>query len=123
MANITERRSSLRQRRHNRVRRRVIGSPARPRMAVFRSLRHIYAQLIDDEAARTLVSASTREAALATELAGKDKKGKAAVIGRVAAERAKAAGIETVVFDRGGFRYHGRVSALAEAAREAGLQF
>lgn len=123
MASITERRSTLRKRRHNRVRRRVTGSPARPRLAVFRSLRHIYAQLIDDEAARTLVSASTREAALSTELAGKDKKGKAAVIGRVAAERAKAAGIDTVVFDRGGFRYHGRVSALAQAAREAGLQF
>jgi len=92
-------------------------------MAVYRSLKHIYAQLIDDEAAATLVSASTREAALAPELAGKDKKGKAAVIGRVAAERARAAGIEAVVFDRGGFRYHGRVSALAEAAREAGLQF
>jgi len=123
MANVTERRSTLRARRHHRVRRRIVGSPSRPRLAVFRSLRHIYAQLIDDEAARTLVFASTREAALASELAGKDKKGQAAIVGRVAAERARAAGIETVVFDRGGFRYHGRVSALADAAREAGLQF
>jgi large subunit ribosomal protein L18 len=123
MASITERRSSLRQRRHRRVRLRVAGTAQRPRLAVFRSLRHIYAQLIDDETARTLVSASTREAALAGELAGKDKTDRAAVIGRVAAERAREAGIETVIFDRGGFRYHGRVSALAKAAREAGLQF
>jgi len=123
MASITERRSTLRQRRHRRVRLRVAGTAQRPRLAVFRSLRHIYAQLIDDEAARTLVSASSRESALAGELEGKDKTARAAVIGRVTAERAREAGIESVVFDRGGFRYHGRVSALAEAAREAGLQF
>ena len=123
MSRISERRRKARIRRHRRIRRRVQGTSERPRMAVFRSSRHIYAQLIDDVAGHTLVSASTRDAELAGEVGGKNGRDRAAVIGRVAAERAKEAGIETVVFDRGGFGYHGRVRALAEAAREAGLSF
>lgn len=90
-------------------------------MAVFRSARHIYVQLIDDVSGHTLVSASTREPGFAAE--GSAKRDNAIAVGRVAAERAKEAGIESVVFDRGGFKYHGRVRALADAAREAGLDF
>lgn len=90
-------------------------------MAVFRSARHIYVQIIDDVAGHTLVSASTREPGVVE--AGAAKRDRAAAVGRTAAERAKAAGIESVVFDRGGFMYHGRVRALADAAREAGLEF
>ena len=90
-------------------------------MAVFRSARHIYVQLIDDGNGRTLVSASTREPGIVT--GGEAKRDRAIAVGRTAAPRAKAAGIESVVFDRGGFQYHGRVRALADAAREAGLEF
>ena len=110
-------------RRHRRVRRRVIGSNQQPRLAVFRSLRHIYAQVIDDNAGRTLVAASSAEAGLAAGLKGKAKKEQAAIVGRELAERAKGAGIKQVVFDRGGFAYHGRVAELAKAARDAGLEF
>jgi large subunit ribosomal protein L18 len=109
-----------RRRIHTRIRERVLGTPERPRLAVFRSLKHIYAQVIDDRGGRTLVAASTNEkhaAAKGGNLAG------AREIGKLVAERAKAAGITKVVFDRGGFLYHGRVKALAEAAREAGLEF
>lgn len=113
----------LRLRRHGRVRKRVSGSPGRPRLAVFRSSAHIYAQIIDDVGSRTLVAASTVEKALAAELAGKTKTERAAVVGRLVAERAVSAGVTQVVFDRGGFKYHGRVQALADAAREAGLHF
>jgi large subunit ribosomal protein L18 len=105
-------------RRHRRVRRRVVGTRERPRLAVFRSNRHIYAQLIDDRAGRTLAAADT--------VSGQgdgDKKAAAARAGAELAARAKAAGITSVVFDRGGFQYHGRVRALAEAAREGGLDF
>lgn len=123
MANIAKKRRKARIRRHKRVRRNLHGTPERPRMAVYRSLGHIYVQVIDDQAGHTIVSASSRDAALSGEVTGKSKSDQASVVGRVAAERAKDAGIETVVFDRGGFRYHGRVRALAEAAREAGLQF
>jgi large subunit ribosomal protein L18 len=104
-------------RRHVRTRTRIHGTAERPRLAVFRSNRHIYAQLIDDAAARTLVSASDRE------VSGNDgKTGSAKAVGELVAERAKAAGIESVVFDRGGRLYHGRVAALAEGAREKGLR-
>jgi large subunit ribosomal protein L18 len=104
-------------RRHGRVRRKVVGSAQRPRLAVYRSNRHIYAQLIDDDAARTLASASDRE----VEGGGEGKTGPAKAVGELLAERAKQAGIESVVFDRGGRLFHGRVAALAEGAREKGL--
>ncbi len=109
-----------RQRIHVRIRRRVKGTPERPRLAVFRSLKHIYAQIIDDLAGRTLVSASSNEKGASPRggnLAG------AREIGRLVAERAREKGITRVVFDRGGYLYHGRIKALAEAAREAGLEF
>lgn len=112
----------LRIRRHHRVRRRVAGSTERPRLAVFRSNEHIYAQVIDDVSGRTLAAASTVEKSLAEQLGG-TKVEQAKVIGTAVAERAKAAGVVNVVFDRGGFKYHGRIQALAEAAREAGLEF
>ena len=108
-------------RRHNRVRRRIRGTADRPRLAVFRSNRHISAQVIDDIAGVTLASASTVEPSLRTGVTS--NKDAAATVGQLVAERAKAAGVSTVVFDRGGFRYHGRVAALADAAREAGLEF
>lgn len=112
-----------RDRRHTRVRGRIEGTPVRPRLNVFRSLSNIYAQVIDDEAGRTLVSASTIDADVQTQANGKNKTDAAKIVGKVVAERAKAAGITQVVFDRGGYRYHGRVAALAEGAREAGLEF
>jgi len=112
-----------RQRRHVRVREGVRGSTDRPRLCVFRSLRHIHAQVIDDTRGRTLVAASTLDADVRNQLDGKDKIGQAGVVGEVLAKRALAAGITQVVFDRGGYRYHGRVKGLAEAARKAGLQF
>jgi large subunit ribosomal protein L18 len=113
----------LRIRRHLRVRKRVGGNPERPRLSIFRSNIHIYAQVIDDAAGRTLVAASSKDASLAEAIAGKPKIDRAKAVGQLIAERAKAAGIDKVVFDRGGFKYHGRVQALAEAAREAGLSF
>ena len=113
----------LRIRRHTRVRKRVQGSSNRPRLSIFRSNIHIYAQVIDDTAGRTLVAASTVEPSLIASLKGKTKIDRAKAIGQLIAERAKDAGIEQVVFDRGGFKYHGRVQALADAAREAGLNF
>jgi large subunit ribosomal protein L18 len=108
---------SARVRRHARVRRKVAGSAQRPRLAVYRSNRHIYAQLIDDDAARTLASASDRE----VKGGGEGKTAPAKAVGELLAQRAKDAGIETVVFDRGGRLFHGRVAALAEGAREKGL--
>jgi large subunit ribosomal protein L18 len=121
--NIADRRRTARLRRHARVRRHVVGTPERPRLAVFRSLAHIYVQVIDDSVGRTLASASTKDRQLVADVAGKSKREQAALVGRAVAERAKAEGVEKVVFDRGGYRYHGRVQALAEAAREAGLDF
>ena len=112
-----------RQRRHSRVRRKVSGTTERPRLAVYRSLDHIYAQVIDDTAGHTLVSASTIETTVREEVADLKKTDAATVVGRVVAERALAKGVKQVVFDRGGFQYHGRVKALADAAREAGLDF
>jgi large subunit ribosomal protein L18 len=109
--------------RHKRVRRRVSGTPLRPRLAVYRSLSHVYAQVIDDVGQNTLAHASTLDPEVRPQLDGKTKSERAAIVGRVVAERAKAAGIDAVVFDRGGFIYHGRVKALAEGAREAGLVF
>jgi large subunit ribosomal protein L18 len=112
-----------RQRRHARVRKRVYGTPERPRLCVFRSLKHIHAQIIDDAQGHTLTAASTVDAAVRAKLDGKDKTAQAVVVGEVLAERALLVGIEQVVFDRGGYQYHGRVKALAEAARKGGLQF
>jgi large subunit ribosomal protein L18 len=113
-----------RQRRHVRVRAKVKGTGKRPRLNVFRSSAHIYAQVIDDDRGRTLVAASDLERDV-LDRAGADatKTGKARAVGELIGERAKAAGIETIVFDRGGFIYHGRVKAVAEGAREAGLAF
>lgn len=110
---------AVRRRIHTRIRKRVQGSPARPRLAVFRSIKHIYAQVIDDQSGTTLVSASSAEkgAADGGNLAG------AQAIGTLIAERAKEKGVTKVVFDRGGFLYHGRIKALADAARQAGLEF
>ena len=111
-----------RARRHHRLRKKVSGTSERPRLAVFRSTRHIVAQVIDDRAGRTLAAASTHEPDLRS-AGGTGNKEAAAAVGRLVAERAKAAGITTVVFDRGGFVYHGRIAALADAAREAGMEF
>ena len=112
-------RASSRKRRHVRVRKRVTGSAARPRLAVYRSARHIFAQLIDDGAGHTLASASTLEASI-RDVTG-DKKARAHQVGQLLASRAKEAGISAAVFDRGGYAYHGRVAALADGAREGGL--
>jgi len=116
-------RSVARIRRHRRVRKHVSGTPERPRLNVFRSLNEIYAQVIDDEAGHTLVAASTVEGELRSKLEGLTKTEQAKMVGQLVAERAKDKGIETVVFDRGGYRYIGRVKALADGAREGGLQF
>ena len=117
----TDHKLELRRRRHSRVRRRVHGSAGRPRLAVFRSNKHISAQLIDDDAGRTLASASSTEGELRGTAGGNVDA--ATRVGGLVASRAKAAGITTVVFDRGGFAYHGRVAALADAARAEGLEF
>jgi large subunit ribosomal protein L18 len=114
-------RSAARLRRQVRVRKKVFGAPERPRLVVTRSARHISAQVIDDTQGRTLASASTMEADLRA--ATVDKSEKAKQVGGLIAERAKAAGIQSVVFDRAGYKYHGRVAALADGAREAGLGF
>jgi large subunit ribosomal protein L18 len=114
-------RFGARQKRHARIRLRVEGSGGRPRLAVFRSLNHIYAQVIDDASGKTLAAASTLEKDLRD--AKETKTNEAKTVGRRIAERAKAAGVERVVFDRAGFRYHGRVRSLADGAREAGLEF
>ena len=114
-------RGAARRKRHQRIRLHLAGTQDRPRLAVFRSLNHIYAQVIDDASGTTLAAASTVEKDLRGSRTTKTEE--AAVVGRLLAERAKAAGIERVVFDRAGFRYHGRVKSLADAAREAGLEF
>lgn len=110
-------------RRHERVRRHVSGTPDRPRLSVFRSLGHIYAQVIDDRSGRTLAAASSLEPELKSWVSEENKVQIAKIVGQKVAERARAKGIDQVVFDRGGYLYHGRVKALAEGAREAGLQF
>ena len=118
-----ESRSEARKRRHGRVRKKVTGTSIRPRLNVFRSLEHIYAQIIDDEAGHTLASASTIDKTLKAQLADKNPQEQAKLVGIAIAERAKASGVEAVVFDRGGYPYHGRVKALAEGSREGGLAF
>lgn len=110
-------------RRHKHVRKRVLGTSERPRLNVFRSLNHIYAQVIDDGKGHTLVSASTIDPEVAARLEGLKKTEQARIVGKVLAERALSRGIKKVVFDRGGYKYHGRVKALADAAREGGLEF
>ncbi|MDQ3470133.1 MAG: 50S ribosomal protein L18 [Actinomycetota bacterium] len=122
MSDIANARRTSRLRRHRRVRKKLHGTAARPRLAVYRSNKHIVAQVIDDDAGRTVAAASTAEADQRAAGTGGsvDAAGR---VGQLVAERAKAAGVERVVFDRGGFRYHGRVAALAAAAREAGLEF
>jgi large subunit ribosomal protein L18 len=120
---MSKSRSELRARRQRRVRGKVSGSVSRPRLSVFRSLVNIYAQLIDDEQGHTLASASTIEPEVAKQITGMNGVARAKVVGKVLAERAKQAGISAVVFDRGGYRYHGQIKALADASREAGLQF
>lgn len=120
MANLL-RTHALRTRRHERIRRSVIGTAERPRLAVFRSNRHIVAQIIDDSAGHTIVAASSVEPTLRTKPTGNVSA--AGAVGTLVAQRAKEKGITRVVFDRGGSRYHGRVAALADAAREAGLEF
>jgi len=112
-----------RKRVHDRVRMKVEGTTDRPRLCVYRSLGHIYAQVIDDRTGKTLVSASSVDGETKKNLKGGGNVAAAKVIGKAVAERAKAAGVSKVVFDRGGYKYHGRVKALADAAREAGLQF
>ena len=112
-----------RYRRHQRVRKKVSGTVDRPRLCVFRSLKHIYAQIIDDERGHTLVTASTLEAEIATDAKGKKKTGTAEMVGALLAKRAAEKGISQIAFDRGGSLYHGRVKALAEAARKGGLNF
>jgi large subunit ribosomal protein L18 len=112
-----------RQRRHLRVRKDLAGTSERPRLNVFRSLVHIYAQVIDDSKGVTLTTASTIDADVVTQAKGQPKIEQAKLVGKLVAERALEAGIKEVVFDRGGYKYHGRVKALAEASREAGLKF
>jgi len=121
MSDKAQQKRNARIRRHRRVRKQVRGTAARPRLAVYRSNRHISAQVIDDISGRTIAAASTVETNVGS--AGTGNATAAAEVGKLVAERAKAAGIDKVVFDRGGFLYHGRVAAVAEAAREAGLEF
>jgi ribosomal protein L18, bacterial type len=116
-------RNEVRKIRHERVRKKISGTPERPRLCVFRSNKHIYAQVIDDVAGNTLVAASTVEKEIAAQLGEVDKKGEAKLVGKIVAERAVKAGITEVVFDRGGYIYTGRVAELAAGAREGGLNF
>jgi large subunit ribosomal protein L18 len=118
---VSGQRRLARTRRHARLRKKIGGTPSRPRLVVNRSARHMVAQLIDDVAGHTLASASSMEADVRA-LDG-DKKARAAKVGQLLADRAKSAGVTAVVFDRGGYNYHGRIAALADAAREAGLEF
>ena len=116
-------RNEVRVIRHERVRKKISGTPERPRLCVYRSNSHIYAQVIDDTVGNTLAAASTVEKEIAAQIGEMDKKGAAKLIGKIVADRAQAAGIKTVVFDRGGYIYTGRVAELAAGAREGGLDF
>jgi len=116
-------RIARRQRIHYRIRKHVSGTPERPRMVVFRSNKQIYVQVIDDEAGKTLAAASSNDKELAAQCKGKTGVEAAAIVGKAIAERAKAAGVTTIAFDRGGYLFHGRVKSLADAAREGGLIF
>jgi large subunit ribosomal protein L18 len=120
---IKKSRSAARERRHTRVRTRITGTTDRPRLNVYRSLSDIYVQVIDDSAGKTIVSASSIDRGLRDRLAGMNKTEQARKVGQELAERAKALGIQKVIFDRGGYRYIGRVKALADGAREGGLEF
>jgi large subunit ribosomal protein L18 len=121
MAKIS--RSDAREKRHRRVRKYIAGTPERPRLSVFRSLAEIYVQVIDDQAGNTIASASTVDQELREQLKGLKKTEQAKLVGKTVANRAKDKGVNEVVFDRGGYKYIGRVKALADAAREAGLEF
>jgi len=122
MSDSAKQKQQSRLRRHRRVRKKVVGTPERPRLAVFRSNRHLVMQVIDDSVGRTVAAASTVEADLRT--VGRTGSAEAAAkVGTLVAERARAAGVTKVVFDRGGYQYHGRVAAAAQAARNAGLEF
>ena len=121
MTSISKQRLESRKRRHHRVRKKITGTPERPRLAIFRSNKHLVLQVIDDVNGRTLAAASTNETDLRSGATG--NKEAAAKVGTLVAERARAAGVTRVVFDRGGFLYHGRIAAAADAAREAGLEF
>ena len=121
MASNTSR--EARNRRHERIRRNIRGTTERPRLNIFRSLQHIYAQVIDDDLGYTLVSESTLDPELREQLDGLDKSQQAAHVGKLVAQRAVARGLKQVVFDRGGYPYHGRVKALADGARDGGLEF
>lgn len=112
-----------RQRIHQRMRQTLVGTEERPRLCVYRSIKHIRAQVIDDRKGHTIASASSLDADVKKQIRGGGNVAAAKVVGKIIAERAKAAGVERVVFDRGGYQYHGRIQALAEAAREAGLKF
>ena len=120
---VNKKKHKARQRRHRRLRARVEGNGARPRLCVYRSLTNIYAQLIDDQQGHTLASASTIDRDVRAQVNGKSPIEAARLVGQVVGERAQQAGVRQVVFDRGGYRYHGRVAALAEGARAAGLDF
>jgi large subunit ribosomal protein L18 len=120
---ITKDRRAPRDKRHLRLRRYVRGSAARPRLAVFRSLGHIYAQLVDDDAGRTMLAVDSRSKAFIGQHKTGGNVAAAKAVGTMLAEKAKAAGIQSIVFDRGGYKYHGRVKALADAARAGGLTF
>ena len=121
MAKVTQ--QEARKRRHNRVRRKVTGTSAQPMLCVYRSLRYIYAQVIDDSAGHTLASASSVDPEVRTQINGKTKTESAGIIGDLVAKRALSKGVKKVVFDRGGYKYHGRVKVLADAARKSGLEF
>ena len=121
MAKVTQ--QEARSRRHNRVRKKVTGTSARPRLCVYRSLRYIYAQVIDDSTGHTIASASSVDLEVRTQINGKTKTESADIIGTTVAKRALDKGVKQVVFDRGGYKYHGRVKVLADAARKTGLEF
>ncbi len=114
---------NARKRRHTKVRDKVSGTPQKPRLCVFRSLHHIYAQVIDDIAGNTLAAASSRDVEISQNVNGKKKAEASDIVGTLIAQRALESGIKKVVFDRGGYQYHGRVKSLADAARKAGLEF
>jgi large subunit ribosomal protein L18 len=124
MKSATTKRLAGRERRHLRIRRKVAGTAERPRLTVFRSLNHVYAQLVDDLAGRTLLTVSSADKGLASDVkAAKGKVAASKLVGKALAEKAKEKGIATVCFDRGGYLYHGRVKAVADGAREGGLTF
>lgn len=123
MARVHNRMLSPRQRRAERIRKKIAGTPERPRLSVFKSNKHIYAQIVDDSEGKTLAFASTQSKEVREKLEGLDKSGASRLVGKLLAEKAQAAEVKRVVFDRNGFPYHGRLAAVAEAAREAGLEF